>query len=407
MTKTAFVSRWSLLLLAILLSGCSWFGKKTGNEPMELEKFESTAKLQKAWSRGVGNGQGPGFTSLVPAIDGDNIYAVDYQGKLAVFNATSGKKVFTTKVNQPELSLWQSIKGLWSEGDSRYHLTGGVFAGHGLILVASQLGEVIALDQTNGKELWRAAVTGEVLAPPQSNGEIVVAQTINGKIFAFDAKTGKRRWFYENAAPNLTLRGTPAPVVSDTAVYAGFSNGRVIAFNSSNGVILWEQRIALPKGRSELERMVDIHASPVLQGGILYVASYQGRAMGLARGTGSIIWGQDASTAKNIAVDGSALYLSDANGAVIALNAANGTELWRNEQLLRRQLSAPQVIGDYVAVSDYKGYLHLLSQADGSFAARTKLGGKGARAPMLWHENKLYVFNNKGKLIAYRLADKK
>lgn len=407
MTKTAYVSRWSCLLGVILLSGCSWFGKKTGNEPMELVDFDSTVKVQKVWSRSVGDGQGPGFTSLVPAIDGDNIYAIDYLGKLAVFNVDSGKKVFTAKVNQPKSNLWQATKSLWSDGDSRYHLTGGVFAGHGLILVASQLGEVIALDQSNGKELWRASVSGEVLAPPQSNGNVVVAQTINGKIFAFDAKTGKRLWFYENVAPNLTLRGTPAPVVGDTAVYAGFSNGRVMAFNVDNGVILWEQRIALPKGRSELERMVDIHASPVLIGGILYVASYQGRAMALARGTGSIIWGQDASTAKNIVVDGSTLYLSDASGALIAFNASNGTELWRNEQMLRRQLSAPQIIGDYVAVSDYQGYLHLVSQNDGSFAARVKLGGKGARAPMLWHNDKLYVFNNKGKLIAYRIADKK
>jgi outer membrane protein assembly factor BamB len=46
--------KWGLLLCAVLLSGCSFFSKKTGQEPMELESFKETAKLNEVWSRGVG-----------------------------------------------------------------------------------------------------------------------------------------------------------------------------------------------------------------------------------------------------------------------------------------------------------------------------------------------------------------
>src|SRR3546814_3681825 len=37
------------------------------------------------------------------------------------------------------------------------------------------------------------------------------------------------------------------------------------------------QRVAIPQGRSELERVVDIDGGLLLSGSTLYVASYQGR----------------------------------------------------------------------------------------------------------------------------------
>ena len=66
--------KWSLLLCAVLISSCSVFSKKTGQEPMELESFKATAKLNEVWSRGVGDGQGVGLTQLTPALDGEKIY---------------------------------------------------------------------------------------------------------------------------------------------------------------------------------------------------------------------------------------------------------------------------------------------------------------------------------------------
>jgi outer membrane protein assembly factor BamB len=230
----------------------------------------------------------------------------------------------------------------------------------------------------------------------------VAAQTTNGKLFGLDAKTGKQLWFYENPTPILILRGTASPIVTDTAVYAGFSNGRLMAFNPTNGLILWDQRVALPKGRSELERMVDIHASPLISGGILYVGAYQGRIVALSRGTGSGIWAKDGSTSDNLAIGEGKLFVSDTEGKVIAFEANSGEVLWTNEKMLRRKLNGPQVFGNYLAVADFKGYLHILDQATGEFAERIRVDRKGARAPMLTDGETLYIYTNRGKLIAYR-----
>jgi outer membrane protein assembly factor BamB len=384
------------------MSGCSWFSKKTGNEPMELVDFKETLDLDKVWSRGIGEGQNKGFSSLTPALDGDAIYAVDYEGLVVAINSQTGKKLWKRTVNESKEGLWSQLKSFFYSDDPNRQIVGGIAAENGLLLVATYAGEVMALSKETGDELWRKQLPGEVVSAPRTNGNVVAAQTVNGKLFALDAKTGEQLWFYDNPPPVLTLRGTPSPIVTDTAIYAGFSNGRMMAFNPANGLILWEQRIASPKGRSELERMVDIHSSPIIKDGVIYVGTYQGRISALARGTGKPLWGQDGSTSENVALSTDKLFVSHANGKLVAYNSTTGEQLWSNEKMLRRLLNGPQVFGDYIAVVDFEGYMHVVNQSDGEFVARTKVDGDGARAPMLTDGEMLYVYTNSGKLIAYK-----
>jgi outer membrane protein assembly factor BamB len=399
--------KWGLLLCAIFLSGCSFFAKKTGQEPMELESFKTTAKLSTVWSRGVGNGQGIGLTQLTPVIDGDKIYTADHEGIITALNRQNGKKLWSTKITK-EIAGWAGkIVYSFKEKDLNHGITGGISYADGLLYVGNYAGEVIALSATNGKEVWRKQLKGEVSSVPQTNGQVVAVQTMNGKLFVLDAKTGADLWFFENPPPVLTLRGSAAPLVTDSAIFAGFANGRLMSFNPTNGLILWEQRMAVPKGRSELDRMVDIHASPLIKDGILFVGTYQGRIAAVARGTGGSVWGVDGSTTENLAASDDKLFVSQSDGKVIAYSLTSGEQLWQNEKLLRRHLSGPQVFGDYVAVVDFKGYMHVLNQSNGELAARDKVDRKGVRAPMLTDGNILYVYGNGGSLMAFTAKAKK
>lgn len=396
-----------ILLCAVLLSGCSMFSKKTGQEPLELESFKATAKLSSVWSKDVGAGQSMGFTQLTPAIDGDKIFVVDHEGIVTALDRNKGKVLWSKNISNEWTGIIGSVVHFFREPDLNSGITGGISSGDGLLFVGSYAGEVIAVSALDGKEVWRKQLKGEISSVPQTNGQVVAVQTMNGKLFVLDAKTGADLWFFENPPPVLTLRGTAAPIVTDTAIYAGFANGRLMAFNPSNGLILWDQRLALPKGRSELDRMVDIHGSPLLKDGILYVGTYQGRIAALARGTGNPLWGQEGSTSENLAVSDDKLFVSHSDGKIIAYNLTSGEVVWSNEKFLRRGLGGPQVFGDYLAVVDFEGYLHVLNQADGELVARTHVDGEGVRAPMLTDGQTLYVYDNSGDITAYKAAAKK
>lgn len=76
---------------------------------------------------------------------------------------------------------------------------------------------------------------------------------------------------------------------------------------------------------------------------------------------------------------------------------------WENEDLHNRSITAPTTIGNYVAVADYEGYVHLLSQIDGRIIGRTKIDDDGVRANMLANDGTLYVYGNSGRLTALAL----
>ncbi len=374
--------RWkhaALLALVILAAGCSSNSKKE-LPPAELTDFKEEVVLQKLWSRSVGDGQGDIYNMLVPAIDGENIYAADDKGLVMAINRNTGDVVWKKEIEQP--------------------VSGAVGVGYGLVMLGTLKGEVIVLDETTGEQKWKARATSEVLSAPASNGDVVVVQTQDDRVIGYDAATGTQRWIYESTPAVLTLRGTGAPIVTNRLAIAGLSTGKVVALDTSNGVPVWEQRVAIPQGRSELDRVVDIDGGLLLSGGTLYVATYQGRVAGLELESGRVLWQRDASSYAGVAQGFGSVYVALSNGTVEGIDERSSTALWSNDSLARRQLGSPEVFSSYVAVGDMEGYLHLLSQVDGHFVGRQRIDSDGLRARPLVSGNTIYVFGNSGKLEA-------
>ncbi|MBN0495508.1 PQQ-binding-like beta-propeller repeat protein, partial [Pseudomonas aeruginosa] len=97
-----------------------------------------------------------------------------------------------------------------------------------------------------------------------TNGDVVVVQTQDDKLIGLDAASGDQRWIYERTVPVLTLRGTGAPLIAGNMALAGLASGKVVAVDLQRGLPIWEQRVAIPQGRSELDRVVDIDGGLLL-----------------------------------------------------------------------------------------------------------------------------------------------
>ena len=79
-----------------------------------------------------------------------------------------------------------------------------------------------------------------------------------------------------------------------------------------------------------------------------------------------------------------------------------GVNLWKQDQLKYRWLSAPAIQGKYVVVGDSEGYVHWLSLDEGKFAARERLGKKAIEGAPLIVDGVVYVEDVKGRIGAYR-----
>jgi outer membrane protein assembly factor BamB len=184
---------------------------------------------------------------------------------------------------------------------------------------------------------------------------------------------------------------------------AGFGDGKVIAVDVDSGNVSWESRIGVPQGSSEIDRIVDIDGTITQQGVELFVSSYQGRVAALDTRTGRKLWQQNVSSVTGTHVGFGNVYVTDVDGTVSAFLRNGQGVRWQNIELGYRELSRPTPINSYVATVDFDGYLHLLSQVDGTIAGRAKVGGSAARADMISDSGRLYVYTDSGQLLAFEL----
>jgi len=386
------VFRFLKILPLVLLTGCStfswnpltWFSDDEVNPPRELVAIDREVNLQRQWSVSVGNGQGKNYTELTPAIDGATIFVASEDGDVVAVDRQSGDVLWRTRL--------------------RTAVTGGVGAGEGLVMLGTRNANVIVLDQSNGEELWRTPVSSEVLSAPQSNGDVVVAQTVDDKLIALDQESGEQRWIYESTLPPLTLRGTSRPVFTGSgSVVAGFSNGTLVSVSSENGVFRWEERVAIPEGRYDIDRVIDVDGDLVLDGSRILAASYQGNLMAFDVSTGRIVWGREASSYHGLTKGFGNIYYSNDESHLIAIRDNSEDIVWENDDLEFREVTAPTAIGNFVALADLEGYVHLVSQIDGRIVGRTRIDNDGIRANMLAQDGKLYVYGNSGRLVALNI----
>ena len=64
------------------------------------------------------------------------------------------------------------------------------------------------------------------------------------------------------------------------------------------------------------------------------------------------------------------------------------------------RVSGPGVVGSYVVVGDYEGYLHWLSIEDGRFVARVKVDSSGITSVPISDGKRIYSYSKGGTLTA-------
>jgi len=167
-----------------------------------------------------------------------------------------------------------------------------------------------------------------------------------------------------------------------------------------SGDLRWEVSITAPSGRSELERMVDIDVDPLVVEGVIYACTYQGEMAAVTEDTGVVLWRRKLSSYSGIGGNWRQVYVSDDEGNLWAIDPSNGSAIWKNDTLLRRGLSGPALLGEYVVVGDFEGYLHWFDSSNGEMLARTRAGSDAITTQPIARDGVLYVYGEGGALTA-------
>ena len=376
--------RWIALICVVALAACSGTKKKADPDiPTKLVSFSSSLRVEKVWTAKVDDKKGAALRlGLGLAVDGERVYAAGHKGDVVALDLKNGHQIWRAR--------------------TKLALAGGAGVSGSLLAIGTSRGEVIALNTANGANLWKVRLNGEVLAAPAVSDRMVVVRTVDGKLHALSPKDGHELWNQDQQVPRLSLRGTAKPILSGDLVLCGFDNGKVIAVNAGDGSLLWEQTVSPPHGRTELERLVDIDSVVDVNGQDVYAVSFQGRVAMLALDTGQVWWSHEASSYQGLSMDDDELYMSSADGVITAMRRRTGAELWKQNALLNRRLSAVTPGEDFIVAADYQGYVHWLDKSSGALAARVRSGKvRVSNAPVVVG-NMTLVINDAGGITAFR-----
>jgi len=344
----------SIATVFLILIGCG-SSPSAVLPPVELTTLKNQIKISHQWKFTAGEGVSDFYLKLKPVFYKNTGYIIDYKGHLQAFIINSGKVLWKADLNVPA--------------------SGGLTFANGKLFLGTSKGEVIALDilKSGVKVLWQKQLSSEILSRPAIAKGILVAKTIDGRVYGLNVADGNQSWVYDRSVPHLTLRGNSSPLINNDIVITASDSGKLAALTLNDGRLLWETTISVAKGRNQLERIIDMDVDPVVVDDVIYVAGYQGRIAAVKLDSGQLIWSRDFSSYSGLYVDAYRVYVTDAQGQVWALNRYNGSTLWRQNKLLRRQLTAPEAHDNYVVVGDYDGYIHWLNREDGKLIARKRI----------------------------------
>jgi outer membrane protein assembly factor BamB len=376
--------------VCLFLQACSQIddyllGKDNTPQPKALPALEhARVSFKEKWAVNVGkSSSNSAYFKLLPAISGDVLYVAEPRGLVMAIQKSTGNVLWSTQLSQG--------------------LASGPVVSQNVIALGTNHASVIVLDAKDGHERWQVNVSNDVLSSPLIVGDRVIVKTIDGYLYAFNLLSSKKLWKVEHGAPSLILKASSSPVRKDNMVLVGFSDGKLDAMDIDTGRVLWQRSITYANGSSDVERLVDIDADPIVRGDVVYLATYQGYVGAMSLDSGQFVWSKPASTYKNLSLDSDALYMTDSQDTIWSIHRNNGQVKWKQLALSARGLTAPTYSDNHVFVGDKTGLLHVIDAQSGESVGRVSVGHPIYVAPVISGHD-AYVMTASGQLICFSVG---
>jgi outer membrane protein assembly factor BamB len=276
-----------------------------------------------------------------------------------------------------------------------------------LVFVGTNDGSMVCLDAQTGAERWRYRSRGPIAEAPAIAGDTLFFSNEADQVFAVDARTGEYRWQYKSDTPEeFTLRGHAGVVVDDDLVFAGFSNGTMVALRRENGTVAWKTSLVAGE-----RSFVDVDGTPVVRGNTVYVTAATSGVYALDRNSGQVRWrtpivdaggGSAAGAVGQLSVHGKKLYVAVADLGMYALDL-DGNIIWRQGTRNGGEPATPVVFEDLLLFSLAGDGLFLADRHTGEIFQYFDPGDGISGQPVVTDDGQLYVLSNRGVLYAFDL----
>jgi len=259
-----------------------------------------------------------GMVYAVDAVSGTQQWNYNLRSTVSGGVAVANDTVFVGSTNGKLSALDTGNGSLKWEFSSKDEIWSTPVVVNGVVYFGSLDHSLYALNAANGTEIWSFKTGGEIASTPLIIDGVVYIGSFDDKFYAIDAYAGTQKWVFEGAGNWFWSQAA----YSNGTVYAGCLDHKVYAMDAGNGTMVWPK----PFDAGSL-----VKASPVIAGGVLVVASEEGKVFGLDLNTGEKKWEFDSITVKvlsPLSAAGDTVYINSQDNKLYALNSETGRQIW-------------------------------------------------------------------------------
>ena len=374
----------------------SW-SQAGGNAAKVPGHLTLSATPSPLWTASVAGTTNTRRLAASPVVADGMLFAVDTSAVIHAFDAETGARRWSHTI---EVS-----------GDLRDATFGGgaTYSG-GRVYATNGVGDVVALNATDGSQIWRVKPAGPLRGAPTVAFNNVFVMTQDNQIFSLDAQTGTILWQRAAASGQSGVFGVAAPAAGQGTVLAGFSTGELVAYRYENGRELWSDALARTSISTQVGALTDVDADPIIDQGRVYALGQGGRMAAYELLTGTRIWELTLAGISTPTVAGEWVFTLTDEAQLLAIQRNTGRirwvtqlERWRNPDNREGPIfwTGPVLASGRLWIASSRGYVKSVDVMTGQVSDFTRLDNPVSLAPVVAN-NTLYIMDNSGRIHAWR-----
>lgn len=374
----------------------SW-AQPGGDSAKALGHVALGASIKELWSARIDGGSNRERLAAAPVVADGKLFVMDVHAVVHAFNADTGAK------------LW-SAPTIEGKENRAARFGGGVSYDDGKLFASTGLGNVVAMDASDGKVLWSVKHGGPLRGAPSVAYGAVYILSQDNVLYAISVADGKVQWFQSGSIESQGVFGVAAPAASRGTIVAGFSSGELNAYRYENGQTLWQETLSRTSISTSVSSLADIDAEPVIDQNRVYAVGQGGRTVALELTTGRRLWEQNIAGISTPWISGEWLYVLAEDAKLYCLARSNGKVRWisdlgafRNVKKRKGPIiwTGPILAGGRLIAVNSRGQIATVSPTTGEKLETIKGSGPFSLSPVVAN-NTLYLIDSSGRITAYR-----
>ncbi|HEX9836850.1 MAG TPA: PQQ-binding-like beta-propeller repeat protein [Alphaproteobacteria bacterium] len=359
--------------------------------------LSAEGKLDELWRSNAGSGSSSETQLLAQPVIGDGrVFTLDAAARLSAFDAESGRRLWRVSLTPDHED--EGLRG------------GGVAFAMGRLFVSTGFAAVVAVDPSDGKEIWRRQVSGPMRAGPTVAGGRVFVVTIANELHALSAEDGRDLWSHTGIAETAGLLGGASPAVDGDVVVVAYSSGELLAIRTDNGRVAWSESLSALRRTDPVSSLAHIKGLPVIDRGRVFAVANSDRMVAIDLRTGGRVWEQGIGGTESPWVAGDFVYLVSNGEELVCLSRQDGRIRWvsplpkwedEKDKEGRIRWAGPLLVSDRLIVAGSNREVWSVSPYTGKLLGKLRLPAAVLVAPAVANGT-LYFLTEDADLVALR-----